>query len=426
MTAYAASGPWDFYGDRQRRLFLLVLFLATALNNLDKTVITVVLEPIKQEFRVSDTALGLLSGLSFALLYATLGIPVAWLADRGNRKRILTVALTIWSGMTVVCGATQSFGQLLVARIGVGAGEAGGIPPAQSLIADYFPPARRARALTILSGSLVVGYLLGLTAGAQVAAHYGWRMTMVAAGAPGLVVAGIAMLLLDEPRLRMPPAAQASARTGILPHGRALLAKPSFVSMLIGITVYNMFSSGVFSFVPPYLMRVLKVPLGDVGLYYGALSASAALIGISLGGLLVGWLAPRDPRWQAWLCAAGLLGSLPFFVAAFLMDSFAHFLLTAAVGMVLLNIAYGVMFTALHAVCGSARRALAVAITLFASNLIGAGLGPVITGMLSDFFTARHGVEGLRIAMVIASVSLLVSALAMLHGGNRMLHDLED
>jgi predicted MFS family arabinose efflux permease len=418
--------PWALYDDRRRTLFLVILFLVAALNNLDKTVITVVLEPIKREFGVSDTALGVLSGLSFALLYATLGIPVALAADRGNRKTIIGISLVIWSAMTMLCGLAQSFVQLVVARVGVGAGEAGGIPPAQSLIADYFPPERRARAITIFSGSMVVGYLLGLTVGAQVAAHFGWRATMIAAGAPGLLLALVAFRMLDEPRRHLaPPAARRERGAGMADLLR-IARTPSLAMIIVGITLYNAFSAGVFSFIPPYLMRVLKVPLPQIGLYYGALSASAALIGITLGGWLVGRLSVRDVRWQAWLCAGGLLVSLPFFELGFLMPSFPAFLAAVGIGMVALNVAYGVMYTSLHSVCGSSRRALAVAVSLFCSNLIGAGLGPVVTGLLSDAFTAAYGPLGLRYAMMTAALWLVASGLLMLFAGRAMVRDLAD
>jgi len=200
-TTTTARRTWDLYSSRQRWVYLAVLFLVSTSNYADRNVISVLLEPIKAEFKVSDTMLGLLTGISFAVFYATLGIPVARWADRGNRKFIMTLALTIWSFMTMLCGAAQTFWQLAFARVGVGAGEAGAIPPAQSLIADYFDPTRRARALAIFMASATAGYLLGFVLGAHIAAVYGWRHAFVLLGAPGLLLAVIVHFVLREPRV---------------------------------------------------------------------------------------------------------------------------------------------------------------------------------------------------------------------------------
>jgi predicted MFS family arabinose efflux permease len=164
----------------RRWLMLAILFLVGTSSSTDRVVISVLLQPIKTEFGVSDTYLGLLSGLSFALLYSVLGLPIARWADRGDRRLLITIALTVWSGMTVLCAAATNFWQLLLARIGVGAGEAGATPPAQALIVDYFPPAFRARAVAIFAASGTVGYLLGLVVGSQLVSQYGWRATLVA------------------------------------------------------------------------------------------------------------------------------------------------------------------------------------------------------------------------------------------------------
>ena len=199
-TNLGATHPWDLYSGKQRWVFLTVLFLVSTSNVVDRQIVTVLLEPIKAEFGVSDTMLGLLSGLAFALFYVTLGIPIARLADSKNRKLIVGTAITVWSIMTALCGAAQSFFQLALARVGVGAGEAGAVPPSQSLLADYFPPERRSLALAVFFLSAAAGNVLGLIVGGQVADAYGWRWTFVIFGLPGLLLALIVWVVLDEPR----------------------------------------------------------------------------------------------------------------------------------------------------------------------------------------------------------------------------------
>lgn len=401
----------------RRWLLLAVLFLVGTSSATDRVVISVLLEPIKREFGVSDTQLGLLSGMSFALLYSVLGLPVARWADRGDRRRLITLALTVWSGMTVVCAAATNFWQLLIARIGVGAGEAGATPPAQALIADYFPAEFRARAIAIFASSGTAGYLLGLMAGSQLVSHYGWRGTLLAFGLPGLLVAALAYGVLDEPR-RARHARQAQDfvqdAEGFRASLRRLAAKPAFVRLLVGHTVYNFAAYGALLFIPTYLMRVLGIPVAKVGFYYGLTTAAGVLIGSVAGGWLCDALVRRDARWIAWFPAAGFaLAAIPDSLM-FLSNDFTVFLWISLLGGILLNAALPAAFTAVHAVCGNARRATAIALVLFAGNLLGFGLGPAATGALSDLFSSHWSVDGLRYA-VLAVMALTLPAAAVFY-----------
>lgn len=412
----------------RRWLFLGILFLVGTSSSIDRVVISVLLEPIKQEFQVSDTLLGLLSGLSFALLYSILGIPFARFADRGNRKLLIAGAITVWSAMTVLCAAAANMWQLLLARIGVGVGEAGATPPAHSLIVDYFPPSQRARAIGIFATSGTAGYLIGLTLGSQLVSAYGWRMTLVAFGLPGLVIAVMVMLLLVEPRQADPAAAAARARS-LEPFAasvRALLAKPAFVLLLIGFTIYHFAAYGALVFVPSYMIRVIGSPIAEAGPIYGFASAGAVLVGSLAGGALCDWLTALDRRWTAWFPALGFgLAIIPN-VLMFLIDDLSWFLVVSTLGGVLLYAALPASFTAIHAVCGNARRATAIAIVLFFGNLLGFGLGPVVTGALSDYFTAIHGPQGLRYALMIVMGLLLPTAMLMFAAGRKIIADIED
>ncbi len=187
------------FSSRYRNYVLFILFLTYVLNFLDRQLMTILLEPIKQEFGASDTAMGFLTGFAFALFYASLGIPVARLADKWSRRNVIAISITLWSGMTALCGAAASFGQLALLRIGVGVGEAGGTPPSHSLIADYFPPEKRSTALSIHSTATQFGILIGMLGGAYIAQAYGWRMAFVIFGVPGILVGALIALTIREP-----------------------------------------------------------------------------------------------------------------------------------------------------------------------------------------------------------------------------------
>lgn len=422
----AATKPWDLYPPRRRWTFLAVLFLVSTSNYVDRNIIGVLLEPIKREFGVSDTMLGLLTGFSFAIFYATLGIPVARWADRGDRKIILTVSLAAWSVMTAFCGMAQSFVQLALARIGVGAGEAGALPPAQSLIADYYPPAERGKALGTFMMSSMAGYVLGVVVGGQIAQAYGWRAAFLTVGLPGLLLAVVTYLVLDEPR-RQPRFAVAQAsmeplRTSI----KALMAKRSFVDITIAMVLYFLMAYGAFVFTVSYLIRTHGLSVGRASAIFGTVSTVTAVIGSLVGGALADRLARRHISWLARLPGWVLILALPVYELAFSVRSLALTVVFLGIGGSLLTGAIPSMFAALHAVCGSARRAMSVAVIFFFANLIGTGLGPIITGRLSDYFAASVGpAEGLRYAMMIVMVTFVPSGWFMLRASRNLARDQE-
>lgn len=417
--------PWNLYSPTRQWSFLAVLFLVATSNYVDRNIISVLLEPIKAEFGVSDTLLGLLTGISFAVFYATLGIPVARWADRGNRKTIITVSLTIWSVMTALCGMAQSFWQLVLARIGVGAGEAGAIPPAQSLIADYFGPTRCARALAVFMASGMIGYLLGFVLGAKIATDYGWRAAFLIVGLPGLALAILVHFILHEPRtlpqFQPLPNSQESLRATF----QALLAKRTFVYLLLGMVIYFLVAYGAVVFLPSFMIRVLNVSLAEIGTSYGAVSAVSSIAGTVLGGFLTDRLAQRNPAWLGRLPAIGLALAWPLYEAMLLAPTYSMVLVFAGFAGVALNATVPAMFAALHAICGSARRAMAVAVVFFFANLIGLGLGPVIAGAMSDVFSAIHGPVGLRYALLIVMMLLLPCAWMLLMSSRHLAKDME-
>jgi len=423
----AEPKPWECYTPHERGLFLFLLFLVGTSNYVDRNIIGVLLEPIKAEFGVSDTMLGLLSGLSFAVFYATLGLPVARWADRGDRRLIITLSLSVWSLMTAVCGLAQNFWQLALARVGVGAGEAGAIPPAQSLLADYFPPERRARALGIFMLSSMAGYILGMAGGGWVAQTYGWRAAFLAVGLPGLALAVMTRFVLKEPRylpqFRVDPATQESVRDTC----RVLFAKASYRNIVWALIVYYLMAYGALIFTTPFIMRVHGLTVAEAGAMFGGVSAVGAVVGSVVGGSLADRLAKKDLAGFARLPGWGLIAAFPLYQAALLAPSATAMAAVLLVAGTLLAGVVPPMFAALHCVCGSSRRAMAVAIVFFFANLIGLGAGPVIAGMLSDHFALTHGpAEGLRYAMMVMMCAFLPSGYFMLRASRMMRTDAED
>ena len=419
--------PWELYARRERTIFLWMLFLVGTSSYVDKNVIGVVLEPIKAEFQVSDTMLGLLSGIAFALFYATAGIPVARWADRGDRKLAITLSLCAWSVMTVLCGLATTFWQLMVARFGVGTGEAGAIPPAQSLLADYYPPLERARAMGVFMMSAAGGYIIGLMLGGFIAQSHGWRAVFIIFGLAGLALAPLAHFILKEPRHTRQFALQADGGEPMVAAVRALFAKPAYRALLVSIVIFFLVSYGALVFVVSLIIRVHGVNVAQAGGIYGATVALGVVIGSVGGGALADRLAVRDIAWLARVAGWGLMATIPLYELAFCSPNIITMVPFLLLGAVVISSAIPPAFSAVHVVCGSKRRALAVALVLFFANLIGLGLGPVIAGALSDRFGAVYGsAEGLRYALMIVTIVLLPSSLLMLRAARYLKRDAED
>jgi predicted MFS family arabinose efflux permease len=416
---------WSMYTTRQRWAFLAVLFLVSTSQFLDRSVISVLLEPIKQEFKVSDTMLGFLGGSCFALFYTIAGMPLARWADRGNRRTIISLALVVWSVMTLFCGLAQTFGQLVLARVGVGIGEAGGIPASQSLIADYFPPQRRATAIAIFFGAVTAGNMLGLGVGGNIAAASGWRQAFLFAALPGLLLALMVRLILSEPRLRAGGAATAAPAEPVAEAISRLRKKRSYVMALFGSVLYYLFVYGPVIFIPSFLMRVLHQPLARASTTLAFVGASAALVGTPIGGLLADRLSGRDIRWLSWVPAIAFAVAGPLWMIAFTLNSMTAVMACIFIATVVLAAGFPTVFSAIHSVCGGTRRATAIAIVLFSASLVGGVFGPLASGVLSDALSAGFGREGLRYALMAMTLLLPASAAMFYFCGRAMPYDVE-
>jgi predicted MFS family arabinose efflux permease len=413
----------ELYSRARQRGFLLILFLVGTSNYADRLVLSVLLELIKQEFGASDTMMGLLTGLAFAVLYATLGIPVASWADRGNRPLIMTLALTVWSVMTMAGAFAMSFWQLVLARVGVGIGEAGAIPPAHSLIGDYFAPEGRARALAVFSLSSTAGYAIAAIGGGWIAEHYGWRMTFIVIGLPGLLLAIATKLLLPEPRKdRVAEAGRLSAIESM----SELWRKPSYRWLLTAMVLYFLVAYGAFVFVPAFLVRAHAMSVADAGAAFGLVNVIGTLAGTYGFAALLDRLARRNALWLTRLPALLAVMTLPALMGSFLAQGTTAMLVLLTAASTLIAGVGPALFAAIHHVCGNRRRAMAIALVFLFANLIGLGLGPVATGFISDLLTPRVGeADALRYALALMSSFLLMCAATLARAGVNLVADTE-
>lgn len=399
----AAGSPAEGFGTPGYRAYVLnMLLLAYVLNFVDRGLLAVVARPLKAEIAITDTAWGLLTGFGFALLYTTAGLPIARLAERHNRVWIIAVCMAFWSLMTAACGlATEvavggfvvsAFWVLLVCRIGVGLGEAGCTPPANSLIADHFPPRRRSTAIGYYAMGVTIGTMLANLVGGPVADWFGWRAAFLILGLPGVAVAVLFVLTMREPPRGYtdPPGLPKPASVPLRAACRELLSKPSYWWMTTGATIAGFCGYAIVNFQALYVQRTFDVTAGQAALWFSAPAAAAGAIGTVLLGRLAQALSGRSPGAIAWLSAAGLVLCVPFYVLAFTTTS-----MTACVaGLALANFAkygyIGAQYTISQAVVSMRVRATATAVLLFLINLLGYGLGPLFAGVVSDFHFARE------------------------------------
>ncbi|WP_020653321.1 spinster family MFS transporter [Massilia niastensis] len=399
-------------------LSLALLALVYVFSYIDRQVISILIEPIKREFGVSDTAMGMLTGLAFALLYAGLGVPVGKLADRGNRRNIIAVCCGLWSLATLACGLVPRFWMLLVARMSVAIGEAGGMAPAISLVSDLYPKERRSLVITLFMMGPHLGVLIGLALGGWIAQQYGWRATFLWFGAPGLVLAALVWLLVREPRRGAFDAAPADAApTRML----ALLAIPAFRNVCLACGVAGVAGYGYGIWTPSFLVRSHGMSIAHAGLVFGVISGVGAVAGSLVSGLLCDRLARRDARWQLGLPMLGVALSIPAALAFFLWPSGGHWMLGTVLVPHTIVFAFAfslfaswwpaLSYSATSLMIPAHQRSTAAATLNLFITLFGLGIGPMATGFLSDLFLPLYGQQGLRYALASAMCLLVFPVL---------------
>ncbi len=413
---------------RYRWTVLVMLTLVYTFNFIDRQILVILQEPIKADLGLSDAQLGLLTGFSFALVYVTAGIPIAWLADRANRRNIVAASLAFWSLMTAMSGLVQNYGQLLVARLGVGVGEAGGTPPAHSMISDYFPPSSRGTALSFYSMGIYIGVLFGFAAGGWIAENFGWRNAFFVIGIPGILYAFAVLWVVKEPKRGHfdPAGAGAPAQSSLSETMAGLRRRPTFWYLSVGCAFSAFVSYGNGNFMPSFLMRNHGLSLTEVGVILGLISGLSGATGTFLGGYMADRLATRDMRWYLWI---PILGGLSAMIPAYytLLGENTTFIVAAMIPSQILSALYlGPCIATCHNLVSPGMRAMASAILYFVLNLIGLGLGPLTVGILSDFYAEPFGDDNLRYAMAsVLSIGFL--GVYFLWMGTRSLNrDLEE
>lgn len=402
-----------------RRYAVGLLFFVYVFNFIDRQIVTILAEPIKQDLQIADWQLGLMTGTAFAIFYCTLGIPIARLAERRNRPWIIGLSLAAWSGFTALCGLAQNFWQLVLARIGVGVGEAGCTPPAHSLIADYTPKEQRASAMAVYSMGNPVGALIGVVTGGLIADAYGWRTAFLLVGLPGIALAIVVVLTLIEPRLKRAAAtardaAQASQSTfgDVM---RVLWKKRTFWYMAFGVSIVAFVGYGHAPFGASFFLRVHGAeieqlaaqfglgPIGFVGLSLGLILGVSAGVGVFLGGIIADRYGARDLRAYMSIPGLAVLASVPIYTVALLMPTFLPILPILAVNSILVSLWQGPVYATVQNIAPVHMRATAASIFLFIANLIGLGLGPLAVGLASDILAGPFGLgsaEGVRWALI--------------------------
>ena len=396
-------------GRRYRVTALVMLLLVYTFNFVDRQILGILAPTIKADLALTDTQLGLLGGLAFALLYSTLAIPLAWLADRTSRTWVITLSLAVWSAFTALCGVAGSFAQLFAFRVGVGVGEAGGVAPSYAVIADTFAPDRRARALAVYSLGIPLGSAAGVMLGGYIATSIDWRTAFIVVGVAGLVLAPVFRLCVREP-VRGSDACDSEPVRRVF---GILARKPSFWLLAFGASASSMLGYGLAFWLPSLLKRSFHLELQDVSYFYGAILLLGGVPGVLLGGFVGDRFGTKDRAAYARAPAIAFVIAVPLFAAGILSSSVTAAFLFFLVPQALAYVWLAPVITAVQHLVPPHMRATASASFLFINNLIGLGAGSFALGALSDALTLRLGDEALRYSMLCGLVLYLVAALLM-------------
>jgi MFS family permease len=408
---------------RSPNLVLALLLLAYIFNFLDRQILGILAGPIIADLKLTDAEFGAIAGLAFAILYSVLGVPLAMLADRTSRSRVVAASLVVWSGFTALCGTAAGFTQLFLYRLGVGIGEAGGVAPSYALIADYFPPHKRARALAIFSLGVPLGLASGTLIGAYLASWIDWRAAFLIMGIAGIFLAPFMLLVVrDKPRQALEGSAAPQLRSAFSTVAR----KPSFWLMAAAASCSSLAGYGLAVWTPSVLERSFGLEIVPRGQFL----ASIFLIGGTAGVFAGGWLADRlgatDRAWYARLPAVAWLITAPTFAAGLLVQDLRLAWVLLLIPNALNILWLGPVTTAVQHLVARPLRATASASFLLINNLIGLGVGPTLIGALSELFKARFGEEALRYASVSVLGFYLVAALLMAFAIKRLRQDWVD
>jgi MFS family permease len=391
---------------------LVMLTVIYSLNFLDRTVITILIDPIKHEYHLSDAVMGFISGFGFVIFYSILAAPVARWADRGNRRSIITYGLILWSGMTALAGIARNALQLTLSRFGVGVGEAAGTAPSSSMISDLFPGSKRSSAMAIYQLGPVFGGFLGAFIGGWINQYYGWHDAFLVAGIPGLLVAVLFRLSVKEPARGASEQKKVSTgQQNLRETFRFMLSQRCYMLLLVGFcfTTFTQFGFGTWT--APFLGRIHHLSSKDIGTYIGTVRAVAGLVGTLIGGYLSDWAGRKDVRWRIYVSAICSILAFP----GVLLFVFSRSLFWCIVGFTIVSamspVHVGPIVAACHSVVKVGMRAFATSVVYLISELIGLGLGPFLIGVFNDHYGHRFGVGVIRYSMSTAAATTLIGGL---------------
>jgi predicted MFS family arabinose efflux permease len=385
-----------------RYYVLIMVTLVSLINIADRLIMSILMEDIKADFSLSDTQVGLLVGLAFALFYALMSFPIARWADIGNRKNILSLAVILWSGMTALCGAAVGFYSLFLARLGVGVGEAGGSPPTYSLIADYFKPSERARAMGVYMVGAALGTGGGLIIGGILGEMFGWRTTFLVLGIPGVLLGILFFLTIKEPQRGRLDAGEESDKQAqdIKNTLKSLAANSVYIRISMSFAMLTMIGYAMAFWLAPIMLRNFEIPMSKVGLYLGLTYIAAGVPGPLIGGYLTDYMAKYDARWRAWIPAIAVIIvtlALWFCVTA---TTFEVFLAYFVVAYFVFMIPQGATISVLQSSLGAGERAVGSSFAFMINSIMGAAIGPLLVGILSDSLAAEYGAKSLNYALI--------------------------
>ena len=410
-----------------RNYVLMMLTIVYVFNFVDRQILVVLQESIKNDLGLSDTQLGLLSGLSFALFYVLLGIPIARLADRSNRRNIVAISLTVWSAMTAACGMAQNFYHLLLARIGVGVGEAGASPPAHAMISDYFPENQRAKALSIYSVGIYLGIMIGFPLGSYLDGLFGWRVAFLVIGLPGILFAVFFFFTVKEPA-RTKEHGISDDTESFKAVCKFLLAKKSFIFLALAGGFHTFATYGIGNWLASFIIR-LHLPTGgieagNIGLTIGLILGIAGGLGSFIGGYYADKLGKKDKSWYFKVSAYGGIFAIPFLIVFYFHGNTFIALSCLFVGYASVSTFLGPSIAIAHSIVPVKMRAFTSSVLFLALNLIGLGFGPLVVGFISDLLTPTLGVEGLRWAMASTLFSSILGIVLFLKASKYIDEDL--
>ena len=408
-AAESANNP---YASKKAAYYALgILTIVYSINFIDRQLLSILQESIKADLMLSDAQLGLLTGFAFAVFYTFAGLPIASLADRSNRRNIVAISLTIWSGMTAISGLAQNYWQLLAARIGVGIGEAGGSPPSHSMISDIFPPEKRASAIGFYSTGISIGILFGFLFGGWLNEFFGWRVAFFVVGIPGVLLALVLYLTVPEPvRGLAENKASSVDNPSMMTVFKVLLSRRSFLFMALGAAMNAFAGYSTANWVASFMIRTHQMPTGELGTWLALIIGLGGAIGVFGSGVLADNLGKKDKRWYMWVPVYAAAISVPFQIATYWVDGPYAALMCMTIPSILANAYLGATIASVHGMVGLRMRAVSSALLFFILNIIGLGMGPTTVGLVSDSLVDQHDVDSLRYAMMyIVPSSMFIS-----------------